>query len=100
MGLAVFCLPHHENQEKTKRVESSLVPRLDEGSNPSSSTMVTKKALEKVPFLCLSYFVISEFVLVEFVAVIDVATVDYNFVFHNFAEDCKVGETELAPFGY
>ena len=31
-------LPQLENQLETKHVESSLVPRLDEGSNPSSST--------------------------------------------------------------
>ena len=38
MWLVAFCLPLHENQVKAKHVESSLVPRLDEGSNPSSST--------------------------------------------------------------
>lgn len=38
MALVVTCLCHHENQEATKHVESSLVPRLDEGSSPSSST--------------------------------------------------------------
>ena len=31
-------LPKVENQVTTKHVESLLVPRLDEGSNPSSST--------------------------------------------------------------
>jgi len=31
-------LPAVENQAKTKHVETLLVPRLDEGSNPSSST--------------------------------------------------------------
>lgn len=36
--MAVFSLPPHEKQLKTKHVESSLVPRLDEGSSPSSST--------------------------------------------------------------
>ena len=39
MRLVVYGLPHHENKAKTKHVESTLVPRLDEGSNPSSSTM-------------------------------------------------------------
>ena len=29
---------YFENQNKAKHVESELVPRLDEGSNPSSST--------------------------------------------------------------
>ncbi len=28
-----------DNQSEDKHVESSLVPRLDEGSNPSSSTI-------------------------------------------------------------
>lgn len=28
-----------DNQSEDKHVESSLVPRLDEGSNPSSSTV-------------------------------------------------------------
>ena len=41
MRLVVFGLPHHENQVKTKHVESSLIPRLDEGSSPSSSTIMT-----------------------------------------------------------
>ena len=38
-----------DNQSEDKHVESSLVPRLDEGSNPSSSTMDKKdeKALEE-----------------------------------------------------
>ena len=36
--LVVSCLCQHENQIETKHVESLLVPRLDEGSNPSSST--------------------------------------------------------------
>lgn len=30
--------PLHENQPETTHVESTLIPRLDEGSNPSSST--------------------------------------------------------------
>ena len=41
MRLVVFGLPRHENQVKTKHVESSLIPRLDEGSSPSSSTQVS-----------------------------------------------------------
>ena len=32
-----------DNQSEDKHVESSLVPRLDEGSNPSSSTCQTLK---------------------------------------------------------
>ena len=39
LRLVVSCLFQLENQEETKHVESSLVPRLDEGSSPSSSTM-------------------------------------------------------------
>lgn len=31
-----------DNQSEDKHVESSLVPRLDEGSNPSSSTKTLK----------------------------------------------------------
>ena len=31
-------LPWHENQAETTHVESLLIPRLDEGSIPSSST--------------------------------------------------------------
>ena len=100
MWLVVFCLPLHENQEKTKRVESSLVPRLDEGSNPSSSTMVIKKALYEVPFLLLSYFIVGELVLVEFVAVVDVAAIDDYFFFHYLAEYREVGESEFTPLGY
>ena len=38
MALVVTCLCRHKNQVATKHVESSLVPRLDEGSSPSSST--------------------------------------------------------------
>ena len=38
LWLVVFSLLQHENQVKTKHVESALVPRLDEGSTPSSST--------------------------------------------------------------
>ena len=41
LWLVVFSLLQHENQVKTKHVESALVPRLDEGSTPSSSTMYT-----------------------------------------------------------
>ncbi len=41
MRLVVLILPHYENQVKTKHVESSLVPRLDEGSSPSISTTRT-----------------------------------------------------------
>ena len=37
-GLGVSYLSVLENQDENKHVESSLVPRLDEGSNPSSST--------------------------------------------------------------
>ena len=55
MPLAVFRLRHHENQWKNKHVESTLVPRLDEGSSPSSSTPPLI-ALTSVPrpelFLC------------------------------------------------
>ena len=32
-----------DNQSEDKHVESSLVPRLDEGSNPSSSTISIKR---------------------------------------------------------
>ncbi len=41
MLLVVSGLHHPDNQLETKHVESSLVPRLDEGSNPSSSTVTT-----------------------------------------------------------
>jgi len=34
-----------ENQSETTHVESSLVPRLDEGSNPSNSTKVVCRSL-------------------------------------------------------
>lgn len=37
-----------ENQNETKHVESELVPRLDEGSNPSSSTLWQKRPSEPV----------------------------------------------------
>ena len=36
--MAVSSLWCHENQDETTHVESTLVPRLDEGSSPSSST--------------------------------------------------------------
>ena len=36
--MVVSCLLHDENQVETKHVETTLVPRLDEGSNPSIST--------------------------------------------------------------
>ena len=36
--MVVSILLSDENQVETKHVESSLVPRLDEGSNPSIST--------------------------------------------------------------
>jgi len=39
--LVVSILLSDENQVETKHVESSLVPRLDEGSNPSISTNST-----------------------------------------------------------
>lgn len=39
--LGVSTLPADENQQETKHVESTLVPRLDEGSSPSISTMCT-----------------------------------------------------------
>ena len=49
LRLVVSCLFQLENQEETKHVESSLVPRLDEGSSPSSSTTHTDcQALAKV----------------------------------------------------
>jgi len=32
-----------ENQNETKHVEGKLVPRLDEGSNPSRSTGIWRK---------------------------------------------------------
>jgi len=41
----VSCLSPLENQVETKHVESSLVPRLDEGSSPSSSTKVWWKTM-------------------------------------------------------
>ena len=34
---------YFENQNKAKHVESELVPRLDEGSSPSSSTQMVSK---------------------------------------------------------
>lgn len=39
MWLAVFGLPDHEKQSENTHVESTLVPRLDEGSSPSNSTI-------------------------------------------------------------
>ena len=36
-----------DNQSEDKHVESSLVPRLDEGSNPSSSTMYFRTKSDK-----------------------------------------------------
>ena len=53
MPLAVFRLRHHENQWKNKHVESTLVPRLDEGSSPSIST---KKRLPNTLLNSLLYF--------------------------------------------
>jgi len=45
--LAVSDLRRHENQAETKHVESSLVPRLDEGSSPSISTPTKHQAETK-----------------------------------------------------
>ena len=36
--MGVVSLPPDQNQQPTKHVESLLIPRLDEGSSPSSST--------------------------------------------------------------
>ena len=49
MPLAVFRLRHHENQWKNKHVESTLVPRLDEGSSPSISTKEAVPILTQPP---------------------------------------------------
>ena len=64
MWLVVFCLPLLENQEKTKRVESSLVPRLDEGSNPSSSTKNGDRNQKKV--FIVFFFIFDKMVLRSF----------------------------------
>ena len=44
--LVALVLQRHENQVKDKHVESTLVPRLDEGSIPSSSTRKADMACE------------------------------------------------------
>ena len=44
--MVVSILLPDENQVETKHVESSLVPRLDEGSNPSISTMYIRTKSE------------------------------------------------------
>ena len=41
-----------ENQAGTKHVETLLVPRLDEGSNPSSSTKRQVAKIQPLVFLC------------------------------------------------
>ena len=43
----VLILPAHENQVGNKHVESTLVPRLDEGSSPSISTMCYRTFSDK-----------------------------------------------------
>ena len=44
-----------ENQNKAKHVESKLVPRLDEGSSPSSSTNTNTQSYKNV-WLGVFYF--------------------------------------------
>lgn len=52
-GLVVLGLPLADNQVKTKRVENALVPRLDEGSNPSASTHTKSHLMTGGPFFII-----------------------------------------------